>query len=124
MHAGYRWDLGQTVVAIEGDYDAASIDLGGTTGTLDNVARLKLIGGADLGRTFLYATGGVAYADATVGGAGLSDSGYFIGAGMDYAITDSWTMGGEILGHRFSDFDGSGVDLDVTTVKAKVSFRF
>ena len=86
VHAGYRWDLGTTVLGIEGDYDSASVDLGGTTGTLDNVARLKLIAGADLGSTLLYATGGVAYADATVGGVGLSDNGYFLGAGIGYAV--------------------------------------
>ncbi|MFZ1469326.1 MAG: outer membrane beta-barrel protein [Paracoccaceae bacterium] len=124
VHAGYRWDLGTTVIGIEGDYDTASIDLGVGADTLDNVARLKLIGGADLGKTFLYATGGVAYADATIGGVGRSDNGYFLGIGMDYAISDSWTVGGEVLGHRFNDFDGSGIDVDATTVQAKVSYRF
>ena len=37
---------------------------------------------------------------------------------------DSWTVGGELLGHRFSDFDGTPVDLDVTTVTARVSYKF
>ena len=124
VHAGYRWDLGTTVLGIEGDYDAASADLGIGADTLDNVARLKFMAGADLGRTLLYATGGVAWADATVAGVNRSDNGYFLGAGLDYAVNDSWTIGGEILGHRFNDFDSSGFDLDATTVKAKVSFRF
>ncbi|MBK6467108.1 MAG: porin family protein [Rhodobacter sp.] len=124
VHAGYRWDLGTTVLGVEADYDTASLDLGAGADTLDGVARLKLIGGADLGRSFLYATGGVAWADATVGGASLSDNGYFLGVGMDYAVSDKWTVGGEILGHKFDDFDASGVDIDATTVKAKVSYRF
>ena len=124
VHAGYRWDLGTTVLGVEADYDTASLALGAGADTLDGVARLKLIGGADLGRSFLYATGGVAWADATVGGASLSDNGYFLGVGMDYAVSDKWTVGGEILGHKFDDFDASGVDIDATTVKAKVSYRF
>jgi len=124
IHAGYRWDFGQFVAGAELDYDKASgIDLG-TDGTLDDVARLKLIGGADLGNSLVYATAGAARASATVAGDSLSDNGWFIGAGVDVAVTDRWTVGGELLQHRFGDFDGSGVDLDATTLKAKVSLRF
>lgn len=119
VHAGYRWDLGTTVLGVEGDYNTASVDLNATD-SLDSLAHLKLIGGMDLGRTLVYATGGVAWADTTGG----SDDGYFLGAGLDYSLNDSWTIGGEILGHRFDDFNGTGVDLDATTVAAKVSFQF
>jgi outer membrane immunogenic protein len=125
VHAGYRWDFGTVVAGAELDYDTADIDLGATAGnTLDNVARLKLMAGTELGRSLVYGTAGAARASATVGGADLSDTGWFLGAGMDYAISDRMTVGGELLQHQFNDFDGSGVDLDATTVKAKVSLRF
>lgn len=124
VHAGYRWDFGQYVAGAEIDYDKADIDIGADGDTLDNIARLKLIAGAELGRSLVYGTVGAAHASATVGGASLSDTGYFLGAGMDYAVTDRWTVGGELMQHRFSDFDGSGVDLDATTLKAKVALRF
>ena len=124
VHAGYRWDFGSYVAGAEIDYDSADIDLGGTAGTLDDVARLKLMGGAKFGNSLLYATAGAARASATVGTDSLSDSGWFIGAGMDVAVSERWSVGGELLQHRFSDFDGSGVDLDATTLKAKVSLRF
>lgn len=124
VHGGYRWDFGRTVLGGEIDIDAADVDLGGNVGKLDSVARLKLLLGADLGRTLLYATAGVAYAEASVGAADLSDNGYFGGIGLDYALGGNWTVGGEVLVHRFDDFDDSGVDLDATTVKAKVSYRF
>jgi outer membrane immunogenic protein len=124
VHAGYRWDLGTAVLGVEADYDTASIDLGTGGDTLDSVARLKLTGGYDLGRTLVYATGGVAQAEATVGGASLSDTGWFLGAGVDFAVTDQWTLGGEILGHRFDDYEGTGIDLDATTLKARISFNF
>lgn len=124
VHAGYRADFGKFVAGAELDYDVADIDLGAAGDSLDNVARLKLMGGLDLGRSLVYATAGAAYADATVGGTELSDNGYFAGVGMDYAVSDRFTVGGEYLMHKFDDFDGSGVDLDADTLKAKVSFTF
>jgi opacity protein-like surface antigen len=125
VHAGYRWDWGNFVAGAELDYDTAEIDLGAPgVGTLDDVARIKLMAGTELGRSLVYGTLGAAYASATVGGAELSDNGYFIGAGVDVPVTDRWSVGGELLQHQFDDFDGSGVDLDATTLKAKVSLRF
>lgn len=124
IHGGYRWDFGQYVAGAELDYDTADVDLAGGTSSLDNVARIKVMAGAELGRSLVYGTAGVAYADATVGGTDLSDNGWFIGAGVDVALDDRWSVGGELLQHQFDDFDGSGVDLDATTLKAKVSFRF
>lgn len=124
VHAGYRADFGQFVAGAELDYNVANIDLGTAGDTLDNVTRLKLMGGFDLGRTLIYGTAGAAYAEATVGGNTLKDNGYFGGVGVDYAISDQFTVGGEYLMHKFNDFDGSGANLDVNTLSAKVSFKF
>jgi opacity protein-like surface antigen len=125
IHAGYRWDMGQFVAGAELDYDAADIAIGSGAGDkLENVARLKFMGGAEFGKSLIYATAGAARASASVGDVDRSDNGWFIGAGVDVAVGDRWTVGGELLQHRFSDFDGSGVDLDATTLKAKVSLRF
>jgi outer membrane immunogenic protein len=124
IHAGYRWDFGQFVAGTELDYDTANVDLGGTLGSLDSVTRLKLVGGAEVGNSLLYATAGAAYADGTVGGASLSDDGWFYGAGATFALNDRWTLGGELLQHEFNDFDGSGVDLDALTATARIGFRF
>lgn len=124
VHAGYRWDFGQYVAGAELDYDTADVNLAGGTSSLDDVARIKLMGGAKFGNSLLYATAGAAYADATVGPDSRSDNGWFLGAGLDVAINDSWSVGGELLQHQFDNFDGTGVDLDATTLKAKVSLRF
>ncbi len=124
VFAGYRADFGKFVAGAELNYDASNIKLGNGAGTLDNVTRLKLIGGADLGSALLYGTVGAAYAEASVGAATLKDNGYFVGVGVDYMLNDSWSVGGEYLAHRFNDFDNSGVDLKVNTVEAKVSYRF
>jgi outer membrane immunogenic protein len=124
VHAGYRWDLGNTVLGVEADWDSANVDLAGGAGTLDDVARLKVSAGYDMGNTLLYATAGAAHANATVGGTGLSDNGWLAGVGATYALTDQWTVGGELLTHKFDNFDASGVDLDATTATVRVGFRF
>ena len=124
VHAGYRADFGQFVAGAELDYNASNINLGTAGDTLDNVTHIKLMGGYDLGRTLIYGTAGAAYAHATVGGATLKDNGYFGGVGIDYAISDQFTVGGEYLMHKFNNFDGSGTDLDLNTLSAKVSFKF
>ena len=118
--AGYRVDMGQFVAGIEGNYDWTDIDLGGGVATLDNVARLKLIGGYDMGPALLYGTVAAVRAESSVG----NDSGYALGVGMDYALTDRMTLGAELMEHRFDDFNGLGVDLDATTFNTRVGFRF
>ena len=124
VHAGYRYDFGKAVVGGELDYDLANISLDAPNSSLENVARLKLMAGADLGKTLIYGTVGGAYAKAKVAGAGLSDSGYFAGIGADYALTSQWSVGGEVLAHRFDNFDSSGVDLKATTASVRASFKF
>ncbi len=125
VHGGYRWDLGNWVAGGELAWDKASIDLGGTAGDeLDSVAALKLMAGREIGNSLVYGTVGAAHAKANVGGTDLSDSGLVYGVGFDYAVNDRWTVGGEVLEHKFDNFDASGVDFDATTVKAKVGLKF
>lgn len=125
VHAGYRWDLGNWVAGTELSWDKAGIDVGAVAGDeLDNVAALKLTAGYEIGNSLVYGALGYAHANATVGGADVSDSGMVYGIGFDHALNDKWTVGGEVLEHKFDDFDGSGVDLDATTLKAKVAMRF
>lgn len=126
IHAGYRWDMGSIVAGAEVDWDTADIDLGSdpVLGSVDDVARLKLMVGTEIGRSLVYGTVGAAHASATVDGEDYSDNGWLFGAGFDYAVNDRWTVGGEVLKHKFDDFDATGVDIDATTVKAKVALRF
>lgn len=125
IHAGYRQDFGQFVVGAEIEYDLAEIALGDVPGdTLDSVTRLKLIGGAEFGRSLFYGTVGPAQAKATVAGDELTGDGFFFGGGVDFAVNDRFTVGGEIVQHRFDDFDGTGIDFDATTFKARVGLRF
>jgi opacity protein-like surface antigen len=117
--AGYRADLGQFVVGVEGNYDWADIDLAGGAATLDNVARLKLIGGYDMGPALLYGTVAAVRGESSLG----SDNGYALGVGMDYALSDRMTLGAELMEHKFDNYLGLG-DLDATTFNTRVGFRF
>lgn len=124
LRAGYDWDFGGWVLGAGVDYDFSNIDLGAGAGKLDSVGRLKVRAGADLGQTLLYATAGAARAKADIGGVSRSDNGWFAGVGADYALSQNWTVGGEILAHKFDNFDGTGVDVDATTASVNASFRF
>ncbi|NNK16673.1 MAG: porin family protein [Sulfitobacter sp.] len=121
FHAGYDYDFGDFVLGGELDYDKADIDLNAGAARIDSIARLKLKGGYDLGNTLIYATAGVARADTSVG----DETGPFAGLGISYKVTDRYTVGAEILEHRFDDVGGiAGNDLDATTITLRGSLRF
>ncbi|WP_373029619.1 outer membrane protein [Sulfitobacter sp.] len=121
FHAGYDYDFGQFVLGGELDYDQTNIDLNGGAATIDSVARAKIKGGYDFGNTLVYATGGYALAD-TSGG---DEDGAFYGIGMSYKVSERYTVGAELLEHRFKDIGGVvGDDLDVTTFTLRGSYRF
>jgi opacity protein-like surface antigen len=120
LTGGYDWDFGNFVLGVGVDADIADIDVGGGL-TLERVYRLKARGGYDLGNGLLYATAGGAGAD--VDGLGY-DTGYFVGAGYEHMVTDTVSLGGEVLYHEFSDFKDSGVDVDATTFQIRANYRF
>ncbi len=124
LTAGYDYDFGQFVLGAGVDYDWADIDLDSGAGQLDNVARVKLRGGFDAGKALIYATGGAAFADATIGGTGFSDNGWFAGGGVEVMVTESFSVGGEVLYHQFDNFDSTGIDIDATTIQLRGLFRF
>lgn len=119
VHLGYDYDFGRFVLGGEIEYDEMDLDLDGAA-TVDNVARLKLRGGYDLGRTLVYATAGAARADTSLG----HDTGGFAGVGVTYQINESFRLGGEVLEHRFNDVGGSGIDADATTFNIRAQFQF
>lgn len=121
FHAGYDYDFGNWVVGGELDYDKADVELGGGVAEVDSVARLKFKGGYDLGNTLVYATAGVARADTSVG----DETGPFAGLGVSYKVTERYTVGAEVLQHRFDDLGGvAGNDVDATTFNLRGSLRF
>jgi outer membrane immunogenic protein len=125
VHAGYRWDLGNWVAGTELSYDVNNIALGAAPGDeLSDVLALKLQAGRKIGNSLVYGALGAARANVNVGGVELNDNGFVYGLGFDYAVSERFTVGGEVTQHDFNDFDGTTVDVDATTVKAKVGLRF
>ncbi|SHI38085.1 Opacity protein [Palleronia salina] len=123
VFAGYNVDFGNTVVGAELDLNAADFD-DEPTAFIDRVHRLKVKAGYGTGAALFYGTVGAAYASGEVGGASVSDNGYLYGVGVDYAVSDRFHYGLEVLRHEFDDFDNSGIDVDATTVQARFGYRF
>ena len=127
VHAGYLYDLGSFVLGGELDLDGTQIE-NDTDGAadVDTITRAKLRLGYDAGDWLPYVTAGIAQArvssdtDAIDG----DDTGGFGGVGVEYRLSDSIRVGGEVLRHQFNDFNDSGVDLEATTAAARVSFQF
>jgi len=120
LRAYYDWDFGSFILGGGLQYDTADIDIGGVT-DLDSVLRAGLRGGVDLGNSWAYATAGYALAETST----LGDSdGYFAGVGYEYLVTDTVSLGGEVLYHRFSDFDTVPDEAEATTAALSVNFRF
>ena len=119
LSAGYDVDFGTFVLGAEVEADFGRIDLGDDL-EVDSIARLKLRAGADLGRSFVYGTAGVARAETSVG----TGSGGFAGVGAGWRVGERMTVGGEVLYQQFDDIDGSGVDAEATTATARVTFSF
>ncbi|WP_102107783.1 outer membrane protein [Oceaniglobus roseus] len=124
LNAGYLYDFGKFVVGGELSANAADLDFDSGNGSIDSLTQAKLKMGYDAGRTLLYGTIGAAYADGTIGGVGANDFGYEVGAGIDYMVTENVSVGGEVTYNRFDDFDGTGTDIDATTVGANVAYHF
>jgi len=123
VHAGYLYDLGRFVTGVEVDYSAADLDFG-QGNSIDRLGHIKAIGGIDQGDWLLYGTLGAAYVHADVGGTGYNDVIPAVGLGANYKMSDAWTLGSELMYHKGDDFDGSGQDLEMTTLSMKASFNF
>jgi outer membrane immunogenic protein len=142
---GYNYQIGQTVVGLEGDIDWA--DINGTTNnacalgckTSDSwlsTVRGRLGYAAD--RFMPYITGGAAFGDvkaATPGFAGGSSdrAGWTLGAGLEFAVAQNWSLKAEYLYVDLGKFNcgascGAAVtdNVSFTTnlVRAGVNYHF
>ncbi|MGI3168885.1 outer membrane protein [Pseudooceanicola sp. C21-150M6] len=118
LQLGYDYDFGSFVAGAELEALGSDVDLGGVS--LDNMYRLKARMGYDAGPALIYATGGYANADSSIG----NDDGWVAGVGAEYMMTDKVSVGGEYLYHEFNDFNGSGTDVTGNTFAARVNYRF
>jgi len=124
VHAGYNYDLGSYVLGGEIEYSGFDVRDDTTGQDLDGVLRAKVRAGYDAGAFMPYVTLGAAQAYTSGALGDLDSTGYLYGVGADYRVTDSITVGGEILRHEFDDFADTGIDLDANTASLRVSFNF
>lgn len=114
---GFNYQLGAIVVGVEGDIEGMNAaegkgDLGGTVRVRQDwqgSVRARL--GYSLDRLMVYATGGVAFTKLEYAYvsplAGLTETsntsrtGWTVGGGVDYALTDSLILG---LDYRYTDY--------------------
>ena len=147
--AGYNYQIGQFVLGVEGD--VSGLDLTGdsqcstSVGTTcrtrqDWLGSIRGRAGFAVDRLLFYADGGVAFTDyrfaettpfAQSWGGG-SRTGWTVGLGAEYAITDHFTGGVEYNYYDFGSAVGSG-GFGPTSIKfrefentvvAKVSYKF
>jgi outer membrane immunogenic protein len=125
-HIGYNYQVAQFVFGLEGDVDGASYK--GTVATpagFTDTTRIAIDGsvrgriGYAFDRALFYATGGAAFASIqnsyrAPGGAftslGHSRVGWTVGGGIEYAITNNWSIRAE---YRYTDY---GRYTDILTV--------
>ncbi len=89
-------------------------------GEIDSLARLKVRGGYDFGDTMLYATTGASYAASD----DLGDKwGYFGGVGLEYRVSDTFSIVGEIATHRFDSYR-NGKSVNANTALLGINYRF
>jgi outer membrane immunogenic protein len=142
---GYNWQAGQAVFGLEGDIDWANIN--GTTNTACplgckttdswlSTVRGRLGYAAD--RFMPYVTGGAAFGNikaTTPGFPGGSDTraGWTVGAGLEFAVAQNWTVKAEYLyvdlgkfncGLSCSVFTTDNVSFTTNIVRAGVNYRF
>lgn len=135
--AGYLWQVGTNwYIGPEFQYDFTDISVTdpdtNNTASFDQIARLKLIVGYELGNGLLYASGGVAYSDFdavdsigdTLDILSGDDFSYVLGLGYDYRVGDSWTVGAEYQYHQFNAIGDMGGDVGVSTLQLKATYRF
>ncbi|MGA9216541.1 MAG: outer membrane protein [Methylocella sp.] len=122
-HLGYNLQIGPWVAGLEGTVDGTSVNgtrnsEGGfvtmsTNAAVQGSIRARL--GVAFDRVLIYGTGGAAFAgitnDYSVGfpfflqeSDTKTRSGWTVGGGLEYAVTDNWSIGAE---YRYSDFGRS-----------------
>lgn len=118
LHGGYDYQYGRNIIGGELDIQFADEDFGGVE--IDQVTRLKLRAGYDLGDTMLYTTAGVAQLNSSLG----DSTGAVGGFGGEYKLTDSFSVGAEYLAHGFKDVGDTGTDVRADTLSLRANFRF
>ncbi|MEO0991109.1 MAG: autotransporter outer membrane beta-barrel domain-containing protein [Pseudomonadota bacterium] len=135
LMAGYLFSVGNGwYVGPEIQYDFMDLTIedpdNGATADFDEMARLKLRAGREVGPGLLYGSLGAAFA--SIGEGNLNslddltgdDTGYLFGIGYDVPVSDRFSVGAEYMYHIFDDIGDSGAEVDVNTIHLRGSYHF
>ena len=125
VHGGYLHDFGKYVAGGELALSGANINDDPRNGKIDNFADLKLIGGVKQDNWLFYGGLGASHVKGDMaGGISANDTVPMAALGVRYKLRPNMTVGGEVDYRRGTDFDGTGQDLDLTTVSLTTAFQF
>lgn len=129
VHGGHNWQTNSWVYGIEGDATFAD--------EIDYLMSVRGRLGLATNRMFFYGTAGVAFIDAErdfVSFAGVpfsgneTETGFVIGGGAEYKLTNNINLGVEALHYTFDEDDPvnafSSDNLDFTVVRGRLTYQF
>ena len=138
---GYNYQIGQTVLGIEGDLDwqnvkgstacPAGIGICETKSNWLGTVRGRL--GYAIDRFMPYVTGGAAFGDVKANIPGLGSqsdtrTGWTVGGGAEYAFAPNWTIKAEYLyvdlGKFTCNLCGANVKFNENIVRAGLNYKF
>ncbi|MCR4520168.1 MULTISPECIES: outer membrane protein [Bosea] len=136
---GYNYQMGQFVVGLEADLQAADLSSGNNLGLInvktDYFGTVRARVGVAFDRFMPYITGGWAYGNVktSIPGIGFSSDrshtgGYAVGAGLEYAVTNNIIAGVEYLyvdlGEKNILGANTKIGTDFSVVRARLSYKF
>lgn len=121
-HLGYLHGFGNFVAGAEVEATRLDInyELFNFIKVTDAVA-VKARAGAAWNRFLFTGHLGAAHVNTNVG---LEDWGWVYGAGIDYALTDQFTLGAQYSRFSFKEFDNTRIDAEVDLLTARVGVKF
>ena len=125
LQLGYNWQLSRNwVFGIEGDISGTDINTAVGPSHIDYLGTLRARVGYTWDRTMLYGTGGLAWNRSSVGGAHDNDTGYALGLGLEWAFAPGWSTKVEYMYYAFDNTGPIAADLDISTIKVGLNYRF
>ena len=136
---GYNYQMGQFVVGLEADLQAADLSSGNNLGLIgvktEYFGTVRARVGVAFDRFMPYITGGWAYGNVktSLPGIGFSSDrshtgGFAVGGGLEYAVTNNLIAGVEYLyvdlGEKNILGAGTKVGTDFSVVRARLSYKF
>lgn len=136
---GYNYQMGQFVLGLEADLQAADLSSGNNLGLVgvktDYFGTVRARVGVAFDRFMPYITGGWAYGNVktSIPAIGFSSDrshtgGFAVGGGLEYAVTNNIIAGVEYLyvdlGEKNILGAGTKVGTDFSVVRARLSYKF